>query len=116
MRSVVYWAIPIALLVVARVTLPEPLHLHGLRIVLLLTAAGEGFAAVANMLRAPQFAERNGRPYDPAYHGMMQDFGFYNLAVAALLVASAVDPVRNLPALGAIIGLYLIHGLTHVLR
>jgi hypothetical protein len=51
-----------------------------------------------------------------AYHGVVQDFGFYNLAVALLLVLCALDPTRNSAVLIGAITLYAVHGGTHLLR
>lgn len=83
---------------------------------LILMAAGEGLAAFLNVFQARWFAERNGRLYDPAYHGVMQDFGFYNFAMALLFATAAIDPVRNIVVLWVAIAFYLIHGMTHILR
>lgn len=87
-----------------------------LRGVLILAAIGEGLGAVANVLRPRWFAERNGRPYAPAYHGVSQDFGFYNLGFALLFGVAACDPLGAVSVIAIASVVYVIHGLTHVLR
>ena len=84
--------------------------------VLILAAAGEAVGGCLGVFRPRWFAERNGRPYDPAYHGVSQDFGFYNVAVASLFALAALDPKRNTAVLEVGIALYAVHGITHVLR
>ncbi len=91
-------------------------RVHVLRVVLALMATGEGAAAVSQIFRARRFSEGNGRPYDPAHHGVLQDFGFYNLALAALFALVALDPPRYPLVIGVALGLYAIHGATHLLR
>jgi hypothetical protein len=91
-------------------------RLQFLRAVLVLMAAGEGLAAVAQVFFARSFGEKNGRPYEPAYHGVVQDFGFYNFAMALLFGLAALDPTRSTGVIGVGIALYAMHGLTHVLR
>ena len=86
------------------------------RAVLLLAAAGEGVGGSFGVFRPRWFAERNGRPYDPAYHGVSQDFGFYNLAVALLFTLAALDPMRNTTVIAVGIAAYTVHGVTHVGR
>jgi hypothetical protein len=109
--------VPLLAVGVAHVTLHDAdLRLHALRAVLFLTAAGEALAAVLQIFSARSFGERNGRPYDPAYHGVVQDFGFYNLAVAMLFGLAALDPHGSTLVIGVCIGLYAVHGGTHVLR
>jgi hypothetical protein len=92
------------------------LQYEALRIVLVLMAAGEALAAFMLVFRARRMAEVAGRPYSAAYHGLVQDFGFYNLAMATLFVLCAVDPEGNRVALPVAIGLYALHGGTHLLR
>jgi hypothetical protein len=87
-----------------------------LRAVLVLMAAGEGVGAVIGIFLARRMAAPTGRPYDPAYHGVRQDFGFYNLAMALLLALCAADPERAIVVLPAVIVLYAVHGGTHLLR
>ena len=82
----------------------------------MLMAAGEAVGAFAGVFRARRMAEPTGRPYDPAYHGVRQDFGFYNLAMALLFVLCAANPERNVVVLPAAILLYAVHGGTHLLR
>ncbi len=62
------------------------------------------------------FAERNGRPYAPDYHGVSQDFGFYNLGFALLFGLAASDPLASVNVIAIASVVYVIHGLTHVLR
>ena len=94
----------------------EPTRRHGLQAVLMLMAAGEALGAFVGIFRARRMAAPTGRPYDPAYHGVRQDFGFYNLAMALLFVLCAVNPERNAVVLPAAMVLYAVHGGTHLLR
>ena len=110
------WAVLAVLLVVLSVTLGGYVRLTLLKAVLVLTAVGEALAFVSNSFRPRQFAEQNGRPFQPAFHGVMQDFGFYNLAFAGLLALAALDPGSNRGLLGVITASYLTHALTHILR
>jgi hypothetical protein len=111
------WGAVIALTVIAHFTLAaEALRLDALRGILVLLAAGEALGGSFAVFRPRWFAERNGRPYDPAYHGVSQDFGFYNLALALLFVLAACDPERSTTVLAVTIALYTIHGVTHVFR
>lgn len=93
----------------------EPLRRHGLQVVLVLMAVGEGLGGFIQVFRAPRMSAFTGRPYDPAYHGALQDFGFYNLAMAFLFVLCAANPERNVVLPVAIL-LYAVHGGTHLLR
>jgi len=61
-------------------------------------------------------SEWSGRTWDPAYHELAQDFGFYNFALAGLLFVAALDPARYAPLLWVVVALYLVHGATHLLR
>jgi hypothetical protein len=94
----------------------EPTRRHGLQVVLALMATSEALGGVIGIFRARAMAEYTGRPYDAAYHGVRQDFGFYNVAIALLLALCAVDPKRNAAALLAVVVLYALHGGTHILR
>ena len=94
----------------------EATRRHGLQAVLMLMAAGEALGAFVGIFRARRMAAPTGRPYDPAYHGVRQDFGFYNLAMALLFVLCAVNPERNAVVLPAAMVLYAVHGGTHLLR
>ena len=87
-----------------------------LQLVLLAMAGGEGVAASMQIFRARHMGGLTGRPYDAAYHGVVQDFGFYNLAVALMLTLCALDPTRNVAVLIGAIALYAVHGGTHLLR
>jgi hypothetical protein len=110
------WVVLAALLVVLSVALVGHVRLILLKVVLALTAIGEALAFVSNSLRPRRFAELNGRPFHPAFHGVMQDFGFYNLAFAGLLALAALDPVNSRGLLGVITASYLVHASTHILR
>lgn len=55
-------------------------------------------------------------PTTPPYHGVSQDFGFYNAAIALLLVLAAIEPTRSGVVMPVAIALNLIHGITHVFR
>ncbi|SRR6266481_3204802 len=115
--SAALWGVLIALIVVANMTLvDEVIRLNVLRVILVLTAVGEGVGSANGVFRPRWFAERNGRPYDPAYHGVSQDFGFYNGAFALLLVLAAIKPTTSGVAIVVAIALYSIHGITHVFR
>lgn len=116
-KSASPWLALLALVVGAGLALgDEPARRAALRAVLALTAAAEGAAGLAYVFRARRMAERAGRPYAASYHGVMQDFGFYNLAIALLLAGCAVDPGRNVAGLRAAIALYALHGTAHLLR
>lgn len=117
-KTAITWGTLLVLLVVAaRLTLNDnAVRRHGLQVVLLLMAAGEGLGAYIGVFRARRMAEPTGRPYDPAYHGVRQDFGFYNLAMALLFVLCAANPERNAVVLSAAILLYAVHGGSHLLR
>jgi hypothetical protein len=113
----VLWVAPLVAVGIAYLTLDGAgVRLQLLRIVLISAAAGEGFAAVMQVFFARSFGERNGRPYDPAYHGLVQDFGFYNLAVALLFALAALDPEAGATTIRVGIVLYAVHGSTHLLR
>ena len=116
-KTVLIWGGVLSLVVTARfMANDEPTRRHGLQAVLMLMAAGEAVGAFAGVFRARRMAEPTGRPYDPAYHGVRQDFGFYNLAMALLFVLCAVNPERNAVVLPAAMVLYAVHGGTHLLR
>ena len=87
-----------------------------LRGILILAAVGEGLGGTFGVFRPRWFNERIGRPYSPAYHGVVQDFGFYNLTFALLFALAALDPTRGTIVIAAAISLYTIHGLTHIFR
>jgi len=111
------WALLIALLVIANFTFSDStLRRDILRGILAVAATGEAVASIANVFRPRSFAEGNGRPWDPAYHGVMQDFGFYNLGFALLFGLAALDPVSTTRMIALAIAVYAIHALTHVLR
>jgi hypothetical protein len=94
----------------------EPARRQVLRLVLLVMAGGEGAGAFMQVFRARRMSALTGRPYDAAYHGVVQDFGFYNSAVAVLLVLCAIDPAGNCVVLWGAMLLYALHGGTHLLR
>lgn len=107
----------IALVVVAHFSLADPsLRFDALRAILLFAAAGEAVGGCFGVFRPRWLAERNGRPYDPAYHGVSQDFGFYNLAFALLLSLAAVEPTRSTIVIAVAMASYAVHGVTHVFR
>src|SRR2546430_16046845 len=107
LRSTGVWSGVVLVLVSARfLAKDEPSRRLGLQAVLTLMAAGEAVGAFAGVFRARRMAEPTGRPYDPAYHGVRQDFGFYNLAMALLFALCAVNPERNIVVLPAAIVLY----------
>lgn len=111
------WIAPLGVVATAHLLLHDPfLRLQFLRVALLLMAVGEGTAAVLQVFFAPSFGARNGRPYDPAYHGVTQDFGFYNFAMALLFALAAFDPTSSAGVIRVGIALYAIHGGTHLLR
>ena len=111
------WAFSIvAILVVHLLATGDALRLGVLRGILLVTALVEAMAFVSYELRPRQSLEQSGRPYDPAYHGVMQDFASYNLAFATLLVLAALDPPRSKITIGVIVASYLTHALTHLFR
>jgi hypothetical protein len=111
------WGAVIALAVIAHFALAaESLRLGVLRGIVILLAAGEALGGSFAVFRPRWFAERNGRPYDPAYHGVSQDFGYYHLAFALLFGFAAYDPKRSTTFLAVAATFYAIHGGTHVLR
>ena len=87
-----------------------------LRCLLSVIALAEALAFLSQELRPRRFAERNGRPYDAAYHGVMQDFGFYNLGFALLLGFAAMNPEGSRITIGVLIASYAAHAATHFLR
>lgn len=88
-----------------------------LQAVLVAMAVGEALAGgVSQVFFARRASERVGRTWDQAYHELAQDFGFYNFALAALLVVAAVDPLRNAAIIWVSTAMYVVHGVTHVLR
>jgi hypothetical protein len=116
-KTTVIWAAVLLVLVsTALMANSEPTQRLGLRTVLVLMAAGEAVGAFVGIFRARQMAEPTGRPYDAAHHGVRQDFGFYNLTMALLLVLCAAHPEKNIVVLPAAIVLYAVHGGTHLLR
>ena len=116
-RTLSFWGAVIAVIVVAHLTLAaESIRRDVLRGVLILAAAGEGLGGSFGVFRPRWFAERNGRPYDPAYHGVSQDCGLYNLAFALLLALAALDPASSARLIAVVVALYAVHGVTHVFR
>jgi hypothetical protein len=116
-RVLLVWGGLLLLVVLARLLLGNPSARQVvLRALLGLLAVAEGLAGVLYLFSARRMAERAGRPYSPAYHGVMQDFGFYNIAIALLFVLCAADPVGNVVVLRAAIVLYGLHASTHILR
>jgi hypothetical protein len=104
------------LLVVLASVVDDAWRPYALRAVLLLIAVGELVGGVTQaFLTRPLFA-RAGRPYHPGHHGIVQDFGLYDLAMAAILVCIAIAPQSRSPVLGVVTMLYAVHGLVHLLR
>lgn len=115
--TLLLWGAIITSIMVAHVTLAaESIRLDVLRGVLISAAAGESLGGIFGAIRPRWFAERNGRPYDPAYHGVSQDFGLYNLAFALLLGLTALNPAKNAIPIAVAIALYAAHGVSHLLR
>ena len=111
------WALLLVVLLVVHIlTTGGAARASVLRAILILAALGESLAFVSYELRPRQFSEQCGRPYDPAYHGVMQDFGFYNLGFALLLAVSALDPARAAIPIGVVIATYAVHAGAHILR
>jgi len=116
-RTTLPWAVLLVLVVIVGLGVrDEPLRHRCLQSVLILTAMAEAMAGFMYVFKARRMAERAGRPYAPAYHGAMQDFGFYNLTMALLLTLCAADLAKNAVVLWAAVALYAVHGGTHVLR
>ena len=116
-REALVWAGTIALLLATAATVHDGANRVAVfRAVVALAAIGEAAAFVGNALRPRQFAERNRRPWDPAYHGVMQDFAFYNLAFGLMLAGAAVDPTRATMAVAIVGASYTIHALAHLGR
>ena len=114
---VVAWSTIVLVALIGRYLVPDgPMRSGALRAILVLMAVGEAAAGVLQVFRARQAAAMAGRTYSASYHGLVQDFGFYNLAMAALFVLGAVDPPRNRVVLPVAMLLYGMHGGTHVLR
>ncbi len=114
---VVAWSAIVVAALIGRYLVPEGSTRDlVVRAILLLMAAGEAAAGVLQVFRARQTAAMAGRTYSASYHGLVQDFGFYNLAMATLFVLGAVDPARNRVVLPVAVLLYGVHGGTHVLR
>jgi len=117
LRTGLFWGALIALIVFLDFALSEDsIRLDVLRGILILAAVGEVFGGTFGVFRPRWFNEENGRPYSPAYHGVVQDFGFYNLTFALLFTLTALDPTRGTIVIAAGIVLYTVHGLTHVFR
>jgi hypothetical protein len=111
------WLAALSVIVAAGLLIHDAsLRRQGLRLVLVLMAAGEASGAFVGIFQARRMAASTGRPYDPAYHGVRQDFGFYNLAMALLLGHCALEPEQNAVVLPVAIALYGLHGGTHLLR
>jgi hypothetical protein len=116
-RTARVWGGVLLLVVAAGFLANDPvLRRQGLRATLLLIAAGEGLAGLMQVFRVQRMSEWGGRPYDAAYHGLVQDFGFYNLALAMLFAFGGVEPEANAVVLPVAIALYALPGGTHVLR
>ncbi len=114
---VIVWGAIVACLAVGAFSVEDAgIRIHVLRVVLILSALGEAVGGFFQVFRARHMSSVTGRPYDPAYHGVVQDFGFYNFAVALLFGLAALDPAANTVAISLGVVLYAVHGGTHVLR
>ena len=117
LRTTLIWsAVLVGLVAIRFLTDDDGVRRRGLQTMLMLMAAGEGAGAFVGIFRARAMAEATGRPYDPAHHGVRQDFGFYNLAMALLFALCALNPERNVVIVSGAIVLYAVHGGTHLLR
>src|SRR5262245_32160636 len=103
-------------LVVLASIVDGPWRVDVLRAVLLFIAFGELAGGLSQALLTRQLFARAGWPYHAAHHGNVQDFGFYDLAMTAILVLIAVAPDRYGPILVAVIALYALHGTAYVIR
>ncbi len=111
------WGLLLVVLLSTHLLMTEDhLRVTVLRGILVLTALAEALAFLSYEFRPRQFSEQCGRPYDPAYHGVMQDFGFYNLAFAVLLGFAALDPRSSTITIAVIVASYVVHASTHFLR
>ena len=110
-----------AALALTLVVLASTLHDIGhrllvLKIVLLLIATGETVGAAVQLFFTKETLMCEGRPYHPTLHGPINDFAFYNIAMALLLVLTATNPEAGRFVIFAVIALYAVHGTAHVLR
>jgi hypothetical protein len=105
----------VALVLLASV-LGDAWRLHVLRAVLLSLALGELVGGLTQTLLTRPLIARARRPYHPGHHGAVQDFGFYDLTMVAILLSIAITPQAYTPVLGAVTALYAVHGFAHLLR
>ena len=111
------WAAVVVLFIGSALTVSDPaLRVGILRAILILSALGETLGGFFQVFRARHMSGQTGRPYAAAYHGVVQDFGFYNFAFALLFALAALDPAGSRIAIGVGIALYGVHGATHLLR
>lgn len=111
------WALLVAAIVAVHLLASgDRLRLGLLRGLLIVTALFEALAFLSYELRPQKTVERSGRPYHPGYHGILQDAGFNNLAIALLLALAAIDPIRSRVSIGVIVACYVVHATAHVLR
>lgn len=87
-----------------------------LRAILVLVAGGELLGAIGQGLLTRSLFERQGRPDHPLHRGAVQDFSFYNLAMAVALLLAALDPVKNSVVISVYVLLSCLHGGAHVIR
>ncbi len=87
-----------------------------LRSVLVLIAFGELMGSIGQGLFTRPLFERQGRPFHPLHRDAIQDFSFYNLAMALGLMLAALHPLKNSVIIDVYIFLSLIHGTAHVVR
>jgi hypothetical protein len=87
-----------------------------LQAVLLSIALGELGGGLTQAFLTRALFARAGRPYQSGHHGAVQDFGFYDLAMAAIVLLVAWRPETYAAILYVVIALYALHGGAHVLR
>lgn len=109
-------ALALALVLVALFVPAEADRLIVLRVVLLLVASAELLGAIGQGLLTRSLFQRQGRPDHPLHRGAIQDFSFYNLAMAIALFLAALDPLANLVVINVYVLLSCIHGAAHLTR
>jgi len=87
-----------------------------LQAVLLSIALGELGGGLTQAFLTRSLFDRAGRPYHSGHHGVVQDFGLYDLAMAAILLVVASRPEAYAAILYIVTALYAFHGIVHVLR
>ena len=102
--------------VLAALFIASETRLAVLRLVLLVVATAEVLGAIGQGLFTRSLFKRQGRPDHPIHRGAIQDFSFYNLAMAVALILAALDPLKNSVVIDVYILLSLIHGGAHMIR